>query len=162
MEALMPTRFSVLLLTRLLFNETVASTGDGALTYKWQSSTTSCVAGFSDIVPAATGITYDPPAGLTTTTYYRRVTTSTLNSVVCTENSNCITVIVNPDNTASAPSSTPTLCINTPLAPAITHTTTGATGIGAPVNLPTGVTAGFANNTITISGTPTVCRYFYV
>ncbi|MBK9734631.1 MAG: hypothetical protein IPO92_06550 [Saprospiraceae bacterium] len=39
--------------------------------------------------------TYDAPSGLTVTTYYRRVTTSTLNSVACTTNSNCITVTVN-------------------------------------------------------------------
>jgi hypothetical protein len=43
-----------------------------------------------------------------------------------------------PNNTVSAASSTPTLCINTALT-AITHTTTGATGIGT--GLPSGVTA---------------------
>jgi hypothetical protein len=46
------------------------------------------------------------------------------------------------------------LCINTALT-SITHTTTGATGIGTPSGLPTGVTATWAANTITISGTPT-------
>ncbi len=65
------------------------------------------------------------------------------------------TINVTPNNTASAPSSTPTLCINTAISPSITHTTTGATGIGTPTNLPSGVTATFASNTITISGTPT-------
>jgi hypothetical protein len=65
------------------------------------------------------------------------------------------TITVTPDNTVSAPSSTPTLCINTAISPSITHTTTGATGIGTPTNLPSGVTATFASNTITISGTPT-------
>ncbi len=43
------------------------------------------------------------------------------------------TITVNPANTVGAASSTPTLCINTPLT-SITHTTTGATGIGAPVS----------------------------
>jgi gliding motility-associated-like protein len=62
-------------------------------------------------------------------------------------------------NTAAAPSSTPTLCINTALTN-ITHVTTGATGIGAPTGLPTGVTAAWAANTITISGTPTVAGTF--
>src|SRR6185503_5217667 len=76
------------------FTQSVASTGSGALTYQWQSSTTSCAAGFSDI-GGATAITYDPPAGLAVTTFYRRVTTSTLNAVPCTANSNCITVTVN-------------------------------------------------------------------
>ncbi len=68
-----------------------------------------------------------------------------------------ITVITN--NTVSAASSTPTLCISTPLT-AITHTTTGATGIGAAVGLPAGVTAAWAGNTITISGTPTASGIF--
>ncbi len=76
------------------FTESVASTGSGALTYQWQSSTTSCAAGFSNIA-GATGTTYDAPSGVTVTTYYRRVTTSTLNTVPCTANSNCITVTVN-------------------------------------------------------------------
>ena len=61
--------------------------------------------------------------------------------------------------TAAAASSTPTLCISTPLT-AITHTTTGATGIGTPTNLPAGVTAVWATNTITISGTPTASGTF--
>jgi hypothetical protein len=69
------------------------------------------------------------------------------------------TITVTPNNTASAPSSTPTLCINTALT-AITHTTTGATGVGAATGLPTGVTASWAGNTITISGTPTASGTF--
>ncbi len=69
------------------------------------------------------------------------------------------TATVNPNNTVSAASSTPTLCISTPLT-AITHTTTGATGIGAASGLPAGVTAAWAGNTITISGTPTASGVF--
>jgi hypothetical protein len=65
------------------FTESVASTGDGVLSYQWQSSTTGCGGAFSNI-GGATGITYDPPAGVTLTTTYRRVTTSTLNAVPCT------------------------------------------------------------------------------
>lgn len=64
------------------------------------------------------------------------------------------TITVTPANTAGAASSNPTVAINTAITP-ITHTTTGATGIGTATNLPTGVTAGWASNTITISGTPT-------
>ncbi len=55
--------------------------------------------------------------------------------------------------TVSGASSTPTVCINTPL-PDITHTTTGATGIGTPTGFPAGVTASWQGNVITISGTP--------
>ena len=69
------------------------------------------------------------------------------------------TIIVNPDNTVSSASSAQTLCINTIL-PSITHTTTGATGIGTPTGLPTGVTASWLANTITISGAPTVSGIF--
>ncbi len=69
------------------------------------------------------------------------------------------TITVTPDNTAGAASSTPTLCINTALTN-ITHSTTGATGIGAASGLPSGVTAAWASNTITISGTPTASGTF--
>ncbi len=62
-------------------------------------------------------------------------------------------------NTAGAASSTPTLCINTALTN-ITHTTTRATGIGTATGLPAGVTAAWASNTITISGTPTASGTF--
>jgi hypothetical protein len=77
----------------------VASTGSGTLSYQWQSNTTSCAAAFTNIA-GATGATYDAPAGLIVTTYYRRVTTSTLNAVACTANSNCITVTVTPNTWA--------------------------------------------------------------
>ena len=69
-------------------------------------------------------------------------------------------ITVTPDNTVSAASSSPTICINNALSPAITHNTTGATGIGAPTGLPAGMTASFGSNTITISGTPTASGTF--
>jgi hypothetical protein len=50
------------------------------------------------------------------------------------------TITVTPNNTASAASTTPTLCISTVLTD-ITHATTGATGIGTATGLPAGVTA---------------------
>jgi hypothetical protein len=59
----------------------------------------------------------------------------------------------------SSASSTPTLCVNTQLT-SITHTATNATGIGTPTGLPSGVTAAWASNTITISGTPTASGTF--
>ncbi|MBI2281988.1 MAG: T9SS type A sorting domain-containing protein [Bacteroidetes bacterium] len=68
-------------------------------------------------------------------------------------------ITVTSNKTVSAASSTPTLCINSALTN-ITHTTTGATGIGAATGLPAGVTANWAANTITISGTPTVSGTF--
>ncbi|MFM8490105.1 MAG: hypothetical protein ACKOCH_27505, partial [Bacteroidota bacterium] len=64
------------------------------------------------------------------------------------------TITVTADNTAGAASASPTLCANTALT-SITHATTGATGIGTATGLPPGVTANWASNIITISGTPT-------
>ena len=55
--------------------------------------------------------------------------------------------------TVSAASSSPAITVNTAMT-AITHTTTGASGIGTAEGLPNGVTATWANNIITISGTP--------
>ena len=69
------------------------------------------------------------------------------------------TINVTPSNTASIASSTPTLCINSPLTN-ITHSTTGATGIGLSSNLPAGINAVWASNTITLSGTPTESGIF--
>ena len=69
------------------------------------------------------------------------------------------TITIVPDNTVTAPSSNPTLCINTPLT-SITHATTGATGIGTATGLPTGITANWNSNTITISGTPSTSGTF--
>ncbi len=76
------------------FTVPTAATGSGTLTYQWQSSTTDCTTGFTNITGAMSA-TYDPPSGLTQTTYYRRIVTSTLNSVACTATSNCVTVSVN-------------------------------------------------------------------
>jgi hypothetical protein len=69
------------------------ASGPGTITYQWQSNTTGCGDAFTDI-PGATGSTYDPPV-TSTTTYFRRVATSTLNGVACTANSNCVTVSIN-------------------------------------------------------------------
>ena len=85
--------------------------------------------------------------------------TATING--CTATS---TITVNALNTAAAASSTPTLCVNTALTN-ITHVTTGATGISnsgvsGANGLPAGLSASWASNTITISGTPTTSGTF--
>ncbi|MFN6040077.1 MAG: beta strand repeat-containing protein, partial [Bacteroidota bacterium] len=69
------------------------------------------------------------------------------------------TIVVNPLNTIGAPSASPTVCVNTSITN-ITHATTGGTGIGSASGLPSGVTASFASNTITISGTPSATGVF--
>ncbi|MFN5910024.1 MAG: putative Ig domain-containing protein, partial [Bacteroidota bacterium] len=70
------------------------------------------------------------------------------------------TITITPNNTVSAPSSNPTVCIGLPLSPTVTFTTTGATGIGAASGLPAGLSASFSSNSITISGTPTASGTF--
>jgi hypothetical protein len=108
--------------------------------YSWNSSP----AGFTSSVQNPTGV-----SPTTNTTY----TVTSTNSSGCSTSSS-VSIVVNPSNTVSAASASPTICANSALT-AITHTTTGATGIGTATNLPSGVTAAFASNTITISGTPT-------
>ncbi|MFD0992772.1 VCBS domain-containing protein, partial [Tenacibaculum geojense] len=81
-----------------------------------------------------------------------------------TDSANLIITINGTACSVSAPSSTENLCINTALNP-ITHTTAGATGISndgvsGANGLPAGVSATWASNTITISGTPTVDGVF--
>jgi uncharacterized protein (TIGR02145 family) len=70
-----------------------------------------------------------------------------------------ITVGGTPACAAAAASTTPTLPVNTVLTN-ITHGTTSATGIGSASGLPTGVSAAWSGNVITISGTPTVTGTF--
>lgn len=67
-------------------------------------------------------------------------------------------------NTVTAASSSPSLCVNSALTNS-THTTTGASGISnsgvfGSNGLPSGVSATWSSNTITISGTPTVSGTF--
>jgi hypothetical protein len=75
------------------FTQTLGSTYSGTVAYQWQSSGDNV--SFNDI-SGATGITYDVPAGVTSTTYYKRVTRSTFNGVVCSATSNTLTITVNP------------------------------------------------------------------
>jgi PKD repeat protein len=93
------------------FTVQTPATGQGTLTYQWQSSTG---AAFADIA-GATDATYDAPA-LTQTTNFRRITTSTLNGVACTATSNSITVTVN-NITAGTIGNDQTICTGgTPVA----------------------------------------------
>ncbi|WP_188561353.1 T9SS type A sorting domain-containing protein, partial [Hymenobacter frigidus] len=69
-----------------------AGSGGGAVTYQWQSRT-GTTGVFADITGATLAI-YDAPA-VTATTDFRRVATSTLNGVVCSDNSNVVTVTPN-------------------------------------------------------------------
>jgi uncharacterized protein (TIGR02145 family) len=97
-------------------------------------------------------------SGLTPATNY---TVTATNSNACSSpSSSSFSVAAQlPSNTTSAASSSPTVCSNNALTN-ITHSTTGATGISnsgvsGANGLPTGVSATWASNTITVSGTPT-------
>ncbi|MBU3742678.1 MAG: T9SS type A sorting domain-containing protein, partial [Candidatus Kapabacteria bacterium] len=87
----------------------VAATGDGTVTYQWESSTDNV--NFTAI-PSATSATYDVPSGLIITTYYRRVATSTLNSVACTATSNTLTVTVPTAGLSATVTSTNVKCFD--------------------------------------------------
>ncbi|MBX2958383.1 MAG: PKD domain-containing protein [Flavobacteriales bacterium] len=137
-------------------NTTFVVAATDAVSYQWQVNTGS---GFNNIsnggvysgATLATLTITGATVGMNGNTYRCIVT----GACEPTATSNSASLTVNATNTASVASSTPSLCINT-LMTNITHATTGATGIGSPTNLPTGVSAGFASNTITISGTPNV------
>ncbi len=108
-----------------ILTNTTAATGTGAITYQWQSSTTGCSGTFSNIT-GATAATYDPPAGLAITTYYRRMATSTSSGTPCSDYSGCVTVFVN-TVTGGTIGSDETLCGNNPSA---FTSITPATGLG--------------------------------
>jgi len=97
---------------------------------------------------------YNPIASPTTTTTYTMTATARGCSV-----SDDVKVSISPLNTTSSTSSSPILCINSALTN-VTHTTTGATGIGTISNLPSGVSAEWTSNQIIISGTPTISGTF--
>lgn len=115
----------------------------------------------SDVNPK-TATTINPNTSLTITYTISGtpVATGNLTGSFTKQLLNCSSTVEVVDlKTVSTASATPTLCINTPLTP-ITHITKNATGIGTVTGLPTGLTASWANNTITISGTPTVLGTF--
>lgn len=74
-----------------ILGNTVDGTAEGVLKYQWYSSVDNSNWG---MINGAVNSTYDPQAGNYPTTYFKRTTSSTLNSVVCTEDSNTIVVQV--------------------------------------------------------------------
>lgn len=86
-----------------------------------------------------------------------KVVFTTKNGTCTTSTSKDLLILKTP--VAGTASSEPTVCMNSVMT-AITHSTTGATGIGTVDNLPTGVTASWSDNLITISGSPTVSGTF--
>ncbi len=106
----------------LAFTE-VNATGGGTISYQWQSNTTGCSGSWTNIA-GANSATYDAPSGVTVTTYYRRMATSLLNSVACSDYSNCIVVTVN-EVTGGLIADNQTLCGNNPAAFSVITPSTG-------------------------------------
>jgi len=111
----------------------------------------------------ATSLEYTTPP-LNTTTKYRFRYAETGIDISNNNNLNCsgnkeIKVEVTPNSTVTTGSSSPLVFINNAITN-ITHTTTLATGIGTATGLPSGVTASWSSDTITISGTPTESGIF--
>ena len=121
-----------------------------ALTYQWYTNTSAVNSGGTPITGAVSNI-YTPSSTTSGTNYYYCVINSSCGTPFTTAVSGAFTISV---NSVTAASLSPTPCINTVMAN-ITHTTTGATGIGSATGLPTGVSALWSSGTITISGTPT-------
>ncbi|PZX54639.1 hypothetical protein LV84_02792 [Algoriphagus ratkowskyi] len=139
------------------FPDLSVGTGFG-YTYQWYKNAAPNNTTGTAII-GETNNTLDPsrtPAG--TTYYYVVVSSPTCTSSVTSPVLGAYTVA--PNNTVTAASATPIVCIGSPMPTPVTHTTTGATAIGAATGLPTGVTATFSSNTITISGTPSVSGVF--
>ncbi len=90
------------------FSIVTPASGSGTLTYKWQSSTTNCNDGFTDVT-GATSINYNPPP-LSQTTYYRIITNSNggCTSGGCNLPSNCVTIEVDDLPQATTSSTDPT------------------------------------------------------
>jgi len=119
-------------------------------------------------IGTATGL----PAGVTAAWASNMITisgtpsaTGTFNYTIPLSGTSCSavnatgTITVTAACAVGAASSTPTLTVSTALTN-ITHTTTSATGIGTATGLPAGVTAAWASNMITISGTPSASGTF--
>ncbi|MBK7870668.1 MAG: hypothetical protein IPJ74_08285 [Saprospiraceae bacterium] len=96
------------------FTSETDGSGSGDISYRWEMSTTDCNSGFSEI-PDSDSETYSPGA-VTQTTYFRRVTISTLNDVPCEAISNCVIVTIN-NSAAGVIGSDQTVCITKTPAP---------------------------------------------
>ncbi len=89
------------------FTVITSATGQGTLTYQWESSVTNDTTGYSNIA-GATSDTYDAPV-LTQQTWFRRTVTSTLNGVPCPVTSNVLSITIN-TITAGSISGDQTIC----------------------------------------------------
>ena len=110
----------------LLTNTTSPSGHNGTLEYKWQKSTTSSSTGFTDIA-SSNSATYDPPAGLTATTWYKRIArVDCMVDWTGAAESNVITITVNPTGQVNQPADQ--VVCNSGSTTAVTFATTNSGG----------------------------------
>ncbi|MBL7924227.1 MAG: HYR domain-containing protein, partial [Bacteroidia bacterium] len=136
-------------------NNNILGTGSGTITYYWESSTSGPAAGFS-LIPGANAESYDPPGGLSVTTWFRRVAVSTDGSTVCEAPSTAVAVTVSstqlPVVTAQTASSA--VCqgstVNLIASTNANFSSTANPNLNIPDNNSTGVTS-----TINATGLPT-------
>ncbi|WP_057939063.1 beta strand repeat-containing protein [Algoriphagus resistens] len=137
------------------FSQMSIGTGFG-YTYQWYSNNTPDY-DTPNLISGATSNSYVPPSNVAGTTYYYVIVSSPSCSSVTSPVS--AAYIVTPNNSVTPASASPLVCVNSAITP-ITHTTTGATGIGSATGLPIGITPSWSGNTITISGTPSISGVF--
>ncbi|WP_192877684.1 MULTISPECIES: gliding motility-associated C-terminal domain-containing protein [Arenibacter] len=90
-----------------ILGNTVDGTAEGVLRYQWYSSEDNSNWG---VINGAVNSTYDPIAGSFPTTYFKRTTFSTLNNVVCSEDSNTVVVQVTEPLLAGTLTNDQTIC----------------------------------------------------
>jgi hypothetical protein len=78
------------------FTSVTAGTASGTLSYQWVSSTTSCDGPWTEIAGATSATFSDFTIPFTQNVYFKRVTRSTVNNVVCTDTSNCVAILSGP------------------------------------------------------------------
>ncbi len=96
------------------FTSTADPTGQtGTLEYKWQYSTTSGTDGFTDIA-SSNAATFDPPSGLTQTTWYRRLARAAcMSDWTGAATSNVLKITINPISLGGIISGSATVCAGT-------------------------------------------------
>ena len=136
---------------------TVSGTG---LSYQWYSNTNSVNSG-GTLIPGATGPSFTPPVtAFGVTRYYYSVVSGSCSTSVTSPVSGPF--VVNDEKSVGPTSSSPSLCIQSPLSSPITHTVRNASGIGTATGLPSGISVTFdpINETLSLSGTPTQAGIF--
>ena len=88
-------------------NNVANGTASGVLSYQWFSSVDNTV---WNVIDNATNVDYDPEASDAPTTFFKRTTFSELNDVICSEDSNTVTVFITDDLNPGVLTSDQTVC----------------------------------------------------